>query len=60
VCSKFGKIIGLINSRALLEPNEAQPLQNFALASDALVVLGLQNIWALNLAETVVSCPLQG
>ena len=49
-----GKVLGLSNSEATV----AKPgtyLQNFALAGDTLVLLDIQRLWTLKLAQTVVS-----
>jgi gluconolactonase len=48
-----GKVLGLFNSEATV----AKPgthLQNFALAGDTLVLLDIQRLWTLKLAQTVV------
>ncbi|OCL06107.1 calcium-dependent phosphotriesterase [Glonium stellatum] len=54
VRNKKGKVIGIFNSEVTLE-NPSPPLENFALAGDTLVMLDLQKIWTVKLAQTVVA-----
>lgn len=49
-----GKVIGVFNAEILLA-NPTPPIANFALAGDTLVVLAIQRLWILKLAQTVVS-----
>lgn len=49
-----GKVIGLFNSEATVAPPGAH-LQNFALAGDTLVLLDIQRLWTLKMAETLVN-----
>ncbi|CAM6088849.1 unnamed protein product [Calypogeia fissa] len=51
-----GKILGVFNSEFFLESYQTEPpIANFALAGDTLVVLAMQRVWTLKLAQTVVS-----
>lgn len=49
-----GKVIGVFNAETLLQSQDF-PIANFALAGDTLVVLAIQRLWTLKLAQTVVS-----
>lgn len=49
-----GKVLGLINSEAT-SVNETQHLANFALAGDTLVLLDVQRLWTVKLAQTIVT-----
>ena len=57
VRNKHGRTIGLINSLTLLGVDPPAPLVNFALAGNKLVILALNQIWTLELAAEIVSCP---
>lgn len=51
-----GKVLGVFNSEIFLENYQNEPpIANFALADDTLVVLAMQRVWTLKLAQTVVS-----
>ena len=49
-----GKVLGLFNSEAI-SSNGGTHIANFALAGDTLVLLDMQRLWTLKLAQTVVS-----
>ncbi|CAM6119590.1 unnamed protein product [Calypogeia fissa] len=49
-----GKVIGVFNAETLLASQDV-PMANFALAGDTLVVLALQRLWTMKLAQTVIS-----
>ena len=49
-----GKVLGLFNSEATVA-TPGTHLQNFALAGDTLVLLDIQRLWTLKLAQRVVS-----
>ena len=48
-----GKVLGLFNSEAF-SVNQTQHVANFALAGDTLVILDVQRLWTVKLAQTVV------
>lgn len=54
VRSPSGKVIGVFNAETLLASPDV-PIANFALAGDTLVVLAVQRLWTLKLAQMVVS-----
>jgi len=49
-----GKVIGVFNSETSLASQEV-PIANFALAGDTLVMLDVQRVWVVKLAQTVVA-----
>jgi gluconolactonase len=49
-----GKVLGLFNSEAI-GAKRGTHIANFALAGDTLVLLDMQRLWTLKLAQTVVS-----
>jgi gluconolactonase len=49
-----GKVIGLFNNQAITG-NASLVIENFALAGDTLVILDMQTIWTVKLAETVIT-----
>ena len=49
-----GKVLGLFNSQAF-SVNQTQHIANFALAGDTLVLLDVQRLWTVKLAQTVIS-----
>lgn len=49
-----GKVIGLFNNQAITG-NATFVMENFALAGDMLVILDMQTIWTVKLAETVIT-----
>jgi hypothetical protein len=53
VRNAMAKALGLFNSEATVAKAGAH-LQNFALAGDTLVLLDIQRLWTLKLAQTVV------
>lgn len=48
------KVLGLFNSQAF-SVNQTQHVANFALAGDTLVLLDVQRLWTVKLAQTVIS-----
>jgi gluconolactonase len=53
VRNSLGKVLGLFNSEATVAKPGTQ-LHNFALAGDTLVLLDIQRLWTLKLAQRVV------
>lgn len=53
----MGEATGLVNSEALLDPNEkpAIALANFALAGDTLVILASNRLYTVKLAVNVTT-----
>lgn len=55
-----GRVLGLFNAEALLieggmgDGTYGIPITNFALAGDTLVILAVQRIWTVKLAETLI------
>ena len=49
-----GKVLGLFNSEAISAKGGTH-IANFALAGDTLVLLDMQRLWTLKLAQTVIS-----
>lgn len=49
-----GKILGLLNADVFREKSETGSIAQFVLAGDLLVVLALERLWKVQLAQTVV------
>ena len=59
VRSENGKILGLFNAEAFLSGGRAAPVKmaNFALAGDRLILLAIDRVWVVPLAQVVASVP---
>lgn len=54
VRSSQGKVLGVFNSKASIG-DQTQHLANFALAGDTLVILDVQRLWTVKLAQIVIT-----
>jgi gluconolactonase len=54
VRSALGKVLGVFNSQAY-STNAATIVANFALAGDQLIILDVERLWSVKLAQTLVS-----
>ena len=54
VRSEYGKVLGVINSKPLLDQSKT-PIENFALAGDKVVILAFDRIYTVKLPRTIMS-----